>query len=101
MLPVCPVRLKKGLEDTIRKGMPWIYAGDLVDSSEPLLAPPGSLVTIETQKGQFTGIGYFNAKSQIACRVLTLENEPIDEAFFQVRLEKARRLREGLVGVPY
>jgi 23S rRNA (cytosine1962-C5)-methyltransferase len=99
--PVCPIRLLKGKEDQIRKGFPWIYAGDMVDSSEPLLAPEGSLVSIETHKGEFVGIGYFNAKSQIAARVLTLKKEPIDESFFAARLAKALERREKLISVPY
>jgi 23S rRNA (cytosine1962-C5)-methyltransferase len=99
--PVCPVRLTKKGEDALRSGMPWIYASDVIDSSEPLLAPPGSLVAIETQKGQRLGTGYFNAKSQIACRVLTLGNERIDAAFFKNRIGHAMASRDRMIGVPY
>lgn len=99
--PVCPIRLRKGGEDAVKKGMPWVYASDLISSSEPLLAPPGSLVSIETSKGEFVGIGYFNAKSQISCRVLTLKKEPIDAAFFKAKIARALNLRDKLIGVPY
>jgi 23S rRNA (cytosine1962-C5)-methyltransferase len=91
-----PVRLKKGKEDNIRQGFPWIYAGDLIESSELLHIPAGSLVSVENHKGQRIGTGYFNAKSQIACRVLTLENEPINEKFFISRLKNAIARREKL-----
>jgi len=101
VLPLIPLRLKKGCEAAVRGGVPWIYAGDLIDSSEPLLAPPGSLVSIETHKGQRVGTGYFNSKSPIACRVLTLSAEKIDTAFFKSRIEKALAKREAIIGVPY
>jgi len=97
----CPLRLKKGVEDAVRCGMPWIYASDIIESSELMLAPSGSLVTIENHKGQFVGTGYYNAKSQIACRVLTLAREPIDTNFFISRLQKALETRNRLIGVPY
>lgn len=96
-----PLRLKKGREAAIRAGMPWIYAGDIIESSELLLAPPGSLASIETHKGEYIGTGYYNAKSQIACRVLTLKREPIDEEFFKKRLRNALEKRENDVKIPY
>ncbi len=99
--PLCPLRLKKGCDDAVRKGMPWIYASDIIQSSELLHVPPGSLVSIENHKGQPIGVGYFNARSQIACRMLTVAREPIDVAFFKARLGKALALREKLIGVPY
>ena len=99
--PAYPIRLKKGADEAVRKGMPWVYAGDIVDSSEPLLHPPGSFVTIETAKGQFVGLGYCNPRSQIAVRVLSLEREAIDAEFFRRRFEKALAVRDKLVGVPY
>lgn len=100
-LPVGPLRLKKGREDQVRKGMPWIYASDIIESSELLSLPGGSLVAIENHKGQALGTGYYNQRSQIAARVLTLAREPIDTAFFTSRLERALSQREKLVGVPY
>ncbi len=96
-----PLRLKKGREAAIRAGMPWIYAGDIIESSELLLAPPGSLASIETHKGECIGTGYYNAKSQIACRVLTLKREPIDEEFFKKRLNNALERREKFLKTPF
>ena len=85
----------------MRKGMPWVYAGELVDSSELLLIPSGSLVSVENPKGQRIATGYFNHRSQIACRILTLAQEPVDVAFFTRRFRKALEMRDTLIGVPY
>ena len=98
---ICPLRLKKGLEENIRRGFPWVYAGDFIDSSELLSVPAGSLVSVETHKGEAMGAGYFNARSRIACRILTLKKEPIDAAFFASRLEKALAMRARLIDAPY
>jgi 23S rRNA (cytosine1962-C5)-methyltransferase len=101
LFPVCPLRLKKGCDEAVRGGMPWVYAGDIIESSELVSVPAGSLVSIENAKGQFVGTGYYNAASQIACRVLTLSKEGIDAAWFVKRFERALGLREKAVGVPY
>lgn len=95
------IRLKKGCDDLVSRGMPWIFGGDIVESSDLLHLPPGSLVAIENIKGHPLGTGYFNGKSQIACRVLTLAREKIDMGFFKARLAKALAQREKFIGVPY
>jgi 23S rRNA (cytosine1962-C5)-methyltransferase len=81
--------------------MPWIYASDIIDSSELLHLPAGSLVAVENHKGQSLATGYYNARSQIACRILSLSRERIDVNFFKARIEKALAIRQRLVGVPY
>ena len=101
MVSTIPIRVKKNSETAVLKGMPWIYAGELIDSSELLSIPSGSLVSIENHKGQRIGTGYFNGRSQIACRVLTLDREKIDSEFFKHRFIQALAQREKLIGVPY
>lgn len=96
-----PLRLVRGKETAVIKGYPWVFAGDIIDSSQWRMAKKGSLVAIENHKGQRIGTGYLNPASQIACRVLTLTNEPIDAAFFKTRLQKALALRQKLIDVPY
>ncbi|MDX1974703.1 MAG: class I SAM-dependent rRNA methyltransferase [Rickettsiales bacterium] len=95
-----PLRLKKGQEQLIRDGYPWIYSSDMIESSELLLLPAGSLVAIETHKGERLGVGYYNAKSPIACRVLALGTAMIDETFFATRLAHALA-RRAPIGIPY
>lgn len=96
-----PLRLKKGRDAAIAAGMPWIYAADIIASSELLSVTAGELVSIETHKGARLGTGYYNAASQIAARVLTLKNETVDTGFFRSRVQAALARRENLVDVPY
>ncbi len=101
LVPACPLRLKKGCEEAVAAGVPWVYASDHIESSELLTAPAGVLVSIENAKGQFMGVGYYNAASQIACRVLSLKNkDPIDANWFEGRIRRALAQREA-IGVPY
>lgn len=101
MLPLAPLRLKKPCEDAVKGGMPWVYAGDIVESSELLSLPAGGLVSIESARGQFIGVGYYNAASQIACRVLALGKTQIDAEWFEARIRRALVMRDAAVGVPY
>src|SRR5690606_16305176 len=81
--------------------LPWVNTSDMIASSEHLLVPPGSVVSIENHKGEFIGLGTLNPKSPIACRVLTLKREPVDAAFFISRLRQALAKREDMIEVPY
>jgi 23S rRNA (cytosine1962-C5)-methyltransferase len=96
-----PLRLKKGQDADIRKGFPWIYASDIIDSSELTLTSPGSLVSIENFKGEHIGVGFYNRLSQIACRVLALGRADIDAEFFAGRMKEALAKRDKIIPVPY
>ncbi len=100
-MSLCPVRIKKTCEEAVRGGMPWIYAGDIIESSELLGVPAGALVDIESARGQFIGVGYYNAASQIACRVLALGKAVVDAEWFAQRLRRALTIREKAIGVPF
>jgi len=93
--------LQRGKEAAIREGFPWVYRGDMTESSALLTAEPGSLVEIRTHKGEWVALGYYNPHSQIAARVLSMKSEVIDTAFFMARIKRALEKREALLGAPY
>lgn len=88
-----PVRLIKGKEKRVATGHPWIFSNEIADSFKAAL--PGSLVRVESSSGRFIGIGYTNPHSLITIRILAREEEEINTAFFQKRIEAAheRRIR--------
>lgn len=56
--------------------------------------PGGTVVDILDRDGAWVGRGFYNGHSRIALRVLTADPaEPIDEAFFARRLDRAVSLR--------
>lgn len=83
--------LKPGKEKPIQGRHPWIYSGaiDQVDDS----FETGDLVRVYSAQNQFLGTGYLNPRSQIAVRMLSFEEGPVDRNFFAGRLDDALALR--------
>jgi 23S rRNA (cytosine1962-C5)-methyltransferase len=79
-------------EARVRHGHPWIYRSD-VDAGD---ARGGDVVQVRNVRGRVVGAAFFSDRSQIALRLLTLDDRPIDEAFWRARLEAALRFRDTL-----
>lgn len=76
--------------ERLDQGHVWIYRSDI---AAPETLAGGEAVRLIDERGWFVGKAFYGAKSQIAVRLLTREDQPIDEAFFQRRLEQALALR--------
>jgi len=73
----------------IKDGHLWAFSNEIARiEGDPT---PGGLVELRDNRQGFLGIGYYNAHSLIAVRLLTREKEEIDRSFF------SRRIREALV----
>jgi 23S rRNA (cytosine1962-C5)-methyltransferase len=90
MSPLPVIQIKPERIKSIQAGHPWIFSGAL--AGQPRL-PDGSLVRLMAGK-QFLGIGYYNSKTDIAARLLTWKDEPIDAGFFAERFKLLRRRKE-------
>lgn len=84
------IQLRSDRIRNIQSGHPWIFSGALV--SKPKL-PDGTLVRIMAGS-QFLGIGYYNSRTDIAVRILTLRDEDIDAGFFADRFRAIRKRKE-------
>ena len=80
----------KGVE-RLRSGHPWVYRSDVRS------AQAGAIVRVLDERGRFHGRAFYSDKSQIAVRLLTRENVPVDRAFFAERLRRATAYRETVV----
>ena len=89
------VVLHKGRERRPLAGHPWIYQGEI----ERIEGDPaaGELVEVRDARGRFIGRGYINPRSQITVRLLTWQDEAIDEPFLRRRIQSAIDLRKGWV----
>lgn len=87
--------LKPGKEKPIQGRHPWIYSGaiDRIDDDYET----GDLVKVYSAQDQFLGTGYLNPRSQIAVRMLSFEDCPVDPNFFSKRLDDAIHLRKRFV----
>ncbi|MCM3904378.1 MAG: class I SAM-dependent rRNA methyltransferase [Pyrinomonadaceae bacterium] len=70
----------------VRNGHLWIYRSDVLD---PGNSEGGSIVAVRDQHGNFVGQSLFSDASQIALRLLTLADEPIDRDWWRRRILKA------------
>ena len=75
---------------------PWVFSGAIERISEglePLVE--GDIVDVITKGGEFIARGHYQIGS-IAVRVLTFEQESINEEWWRERIAQAKQLRESL-----
>jgi 23S rRNA (cytosine1962-C5)-methyltransferase len=82
----------RGVE-RLRSGHPWVYRSDVRSAQ----AEAGAIVRVTDERGRLHGRAFYSDKSQIAVRLLTRENVPVDRAFFAERLRRAAAYRETVV----
>src|SRR3984957_11315526 len=76
-----------------RAGHLWVYPSDV----RIVNAEPGAVVRVTDDRGRFQGRAFYSDKSQIAVRLLTRDDEPVDRAFFAERLRRAISYRATVV----
>lgn len=89
------IRLKAQAVRRIQGRYPFGHAGDIHSAADGLQA--GDVVDVLGEDGKFVGRGYFNAQGATPLRMLTLEREDIDEAFYRRRIREALQRREGRI----
>ena len=87
------ITLKRGKEESLRRFHPWIFSGAIQHIEGP--RDEGSLARIVTSDGDFVALGHWQIGS-IAVRVLTFDDEPINDAFWQRRLSVALNVRRAI-----
>ncbi len=85
------VILKRGKEESLQRFHPWIFSGAIqrIDGKPE----EGDVVTVYTNDHRFIARGHVQVGS-IAVRVLTFNDETIDQAFWNKRIATAYDLRE-------
>lgn len=86
------VRISPRGEARLRHGHPWIYRSDV----DPAAATAGEVVRVRGARDRVLGHAFYSDRSQIAIRMLTHDDRPIDDAFWRRRLEAAVRFRDTL-----
>lgn len=80
-----------GKEKRVYSGHPWVFRSDIRrvegDFSD------GDVVDVVAGNGAFLAKALYNPKSQIALRILSWHDEPIDEAFIRARVHRAIEYR--------
>ena len=94
------VTLRRGKEESLERRHPWVFSGaieKITEGSKPLAE--GDVVDVVTKQGEFIARGHYQIGS-IAVRVLTFEQEAIDQQWWDNRIAQAKELREtlGMIG---
>lgn len=76
-----------GKEKRVYAGHPWVFRSDIARVQGDFT--PGDIVTVRTVKGQFLARAFYNPRSQIALRIMTLKEEAVDRAFIFRRVHEA------------
>jgi 23S rRNA (cytosine1962-C5)-methyltransferase len=87
------VFLKPKKEESVRRFHPWVFSGAIqkIDGQPS----EGELVKVLDSQGNFLGIGHFQQGS-IMVRLLSFQEEPIDENFWKNRITESYRMRKAL-----
>ncbi|MEM9952901.1 MAG: class I SAM-dependent rRNA methyltransferase [Chloroflexota bacterium] len=80
------IHIRKGREKPIRNQHPWIFSGAIYKAEN---AEDGDIVTVIDHNRNFLARGYWNHQSQIQVRILTWEDEPINNAWWRRMLNRA------------
>lgn len=82
--------IHKKKQGSILRKHPWVFSGAITSNTEAL--KDGDLVTVVDHNSRFLGRGYFQ-HATIAVRILSFEDRPIDQKFFDKRIKNAVEYR--------
>ncbi len=86
------IMLVKNKEMRVEYGHPWIFRSDIQHVSGTI--HPGDIVEVYSHQNRFLGKGYYNPASQITVRMLTRQDEEINQDFFYQRILRAWEYRK-------
>src|SRR3546814_15696839 len=64
------LRLQRGADARLRRGHPWVFSNEVAMTAEAKAITPGTVVRVETDKGETLCCAYFNPHSLIPLRRL-------------------------------
>ena len=89
----CKVFLKPKKEESLLRFHPWVFSGAIQSfEGQP---EEGDLVEVSGAHNRYLGIGHFQIGS-IAVRILSFQQQEIDQAFWENRIRIAYELRKTL-----
>lgn len=87
------VVLKKGKEESLQRRHPWIFSGAIHHADKDL--QEGDTVRVLSWQDDFIAVGHWQIGS-IAVRVLSFDDERIDDGFYENRLAVALNVRKAI-----
>jgi 23S rRNA (cytosine1962-C5)-methyltransferase len=90
--------LKRGEEDRIKRGHPWVYDNETDHilggrGAGAAVLEPGECAEVESSRKEYLGRAIVNPRSKIIARIYSPSKEGIDQGFFKRRIREALRRR--------
>ena len=87
------VYLRRGKEESLKRFHPWVFSGAIDRMDDGI--EEGDIVDVITHYGDFIARGHFQ-RGSIMVRILTFDDEPIDDGYWQQRLSVASDVRKKM-----
>lgn len=87
------VTISQKAVERLLAGHPWIYRSDVAAAAS---LTGGEVVRVTDERARFLGRAFYSSRSQIALRLITREDVPIDEIFLRQRLRCAAVYRQQI-----
>ena len=87
------IYLKRGKEESLKRFHPWVFSGAIQSMDEGI--KEGDIVDVICNNGAFIGRGHYQIGS-IAVRILTFNDEPVNNTFWHKRLSIALQMRRSI-----
>ncbi len=87
------IKLRRGKDESLRRFHPWVFSGAIERADDGI--EEGDTVRVVDSEGNFLGYGHYQIGS-IAVRMLSSDDEAIDETFYASRLRQAWQMRRAL-----
>jgi 23S rRNA (cytosine1962-C5)-methyltransferase len=102
-LPVADLILRRGADRRLRGGHLWVYSNEVDGKRSPLGEfRAGDPVIVRNAEGKSLGSAYMEPQSLICARLYAPgEQRPLDQGFFQARLEAALAGRQAVFDKPF
>lgn len=85
--------LNPGKEKRVYSLHPWVFKSDIGHITGD--CEPGDIVRVVSSKGRFLAKAYYNPLSQIALRIMTYQDEPVDRGFIFRRIHQSIEYRRA------
>ena len=93
--------LSSGKDASPKRFHPWVFSGAIkktrLHSNGSEVEPEeGDIVSVYSNKDEYLGTGHYSTNASIAIRIITFEEEVIDQNFWNKRIQNATDYRKML-----
>ena len=93
--------LSSGKDASPKRFHPWVFSGAIKKTRQhsdgrEVEPQEGDIVTVYSNKDEYLGTGHYSTHASIAIRIITFEEEAIDQNFWNKRIQNAVEYRKKI-----